>query len=248
VEVEDLSIEPLTLAVLARRFSTIPGSVIRISDFVGERALLYAKITQPTLLVPANPFKTVIVDPFKHSQEGDLTEIAKDISLEAKLWITGNGNAAGIGALSITSCLITESPEYQVFLILFEDHSLDEVAREKVVHDLRKNSLLLEQHMKISKSGKVLVHRLIYGRADVKQVPLPAAGLAGPSGALAAYFPPALTASDVEIEVKALGIYPGASSEPALMFIGVVKSYRGSLAHMKISAEVYFLYCDAYLL
>ena len=96
------------------------------------------------------------------------------------------------------------------------------------------------------KSGEVLVRRLVHGGVDVRQVHIPAAGLAGPSGALAAYFPPALKASDVEIEVKALSIDPGASSEPALTFVGVVKSYGGSLAHVKIGAEVYFLYCDAY--
>ncbi|KAI9455958.1 hypothetical protein HD554DRAFT_2317618 [Boletus coccyginus] len=237
VEVEDTSVEPLTLAALARRFSTIPGSVIRVSDFVGERALLYAKITQSTLLVPANPLKTVIVHPFEHGKEGDLTEIAKNISSEAELWITSNDDAAGIGALGITSCLIAESPEYQVFSVLFEDHSLDEVAREKIVHDLRKNSLL-GQPMKISKSGEVFVRRLVHGRADVKQVPIPAAGLAGPSGALAAYFLPALKASDVEIEVKALGIDSGASSKSALTFVGVVKSYGSSVARMKIGAEV----------
>jgi len=94
-----------------------------------ERAPLYAKITQPTLLVPANPFKTVIVDPFEHGQDGDLTEITKDISSEAELWLTGNDDAAGIGALGIASCLIAESPGYQVFSVLFEDHSLELRAR-----------------------------------------------------------------------------------------------------------------------
>ena len=246
MEVEDPSVEPLTLAALARRFSAIPGSVIRVSDLTDGKALLYAKITQPTLSVPANPFKTVIVHPFQHGQEGDLTEIAKNISSEAELWITGNDDAAGIGALGIASCLIAESPEYQVFSVLFEDHSLDEVAREKFVHDLRKNLLHLEQHMKISKNGDVFVRRLVHGGADVKQVPIPAAGLAGSSGALAAYFPPALKASDVEIEVKALGIESRVSSKSALTFVGVVKSCGNSVTRVKIGAEVYFLHCVVY--
>lgn len=243
---EDTSVEPLTLAALARRFSTIAGSVVRVSDFVDGKGLLYAKISQPTISVPAGPFKTVIVQPFKHGQEGDLIEIAKNISSEAELWITGNDDAAGIGALGIASCIIAESPEYQVFSVLFEDHSLDEAAREKIVHDLRKNSLLLEQHMKLSKNGDVFVRRLVHGGADVKQVPIPATGLTGASGALAAYFPPTLKASDVEIEVKALGIESGASSKSASTFVGFVKSRGVSVAHVEIGAEVYFLYCDVY--
>jgi len=243
VEVGGTGGEPLAFAALARKFSTVAGSVVRVSDFVDGRALLYAKITQPTLSVPANPFKTVIVHPFEHGQEGDLTEIAKNISSEGELWITGNDDPAGIGALGIASCLIAESPGYQVFSVLFEDHSLDKVGREKIVHDLRKNLLLLEQHMKISKNGDVFVRRLVHGGEDVKQVPIPAACLTVPSvnGALAAYFPPALKASDVEIKVKALGIEPEASSRSALTFVGVVKSCGVSVARVKIGAEVYSL-------
>lgn len=248
MEVEDASVEPLTLAALARKFSAIAGSIVQISDFIDGKALLYAKITKPTLSVPAGPFKTVIVQPFAHGQEGDLIEIAKNISSEAELWITGNDDAAGIGALGIASCVIAESPEYQVFSVLFEDHSLDEAAREKIVHDLRKNSLLLEQHMKISKNGEVFVRRLVHGGADVKPVAIPAAGLTGGSGALAAYFPPALKASDVEIEVKALGIESGASSKSALTFVGLVRSRGVSVARVEIGAEVCFLYHVACIL
>ena len=84
------------------------------------------------LSIPVSPFKTVVVQPFEHGNEGELIEIAKDISSEAELWITGNNDAAGIGALGIALYIITESPEYQVFCVLFKDHSLDEAAREKI--------------------------------------------------------------------------------------------------------------------
>ena len=242
MKVEDTGVEPLTMVALAGRFSTIAGSVVQVSDFVDGKAVLYARITQPTLSVPAGPFKTVIVQPFEHGNEGELIEIAKNISSEAELWITGNDDAAGIGALGIASCIIAESPEYQVFSVLFEDHSLDEAAREKIVHDLRKNSLLLEHHTKITKNGNVFVRRLVHGGADVKQVSIPAAGLTGASGALAAYFPPTLRASDVEIEVKALGIESGASSKSTLTFVGLVKSRGASVTRVEIGAEVRFLY------
>ncbi|KAF8422288.1 hypothetical protein L210DRAFT_989301 [Boletus edulis BED1] len=216
VEVEDTSVEPLTL------------------------------IMKPTLTIPCGPFKTVIVQPFEHSQEGDLIEIAKNISSEAELWIIGNDDAAGIGALGVASCIIAESPEYQVFSVLFEDHSLDEAAREKIAHDLRKNSLLLlEQHMGISKNGDVFVRRLVHGGEDVKSACISAAGLTGASGALAAYFPPSLKSSDVEIEVKALGIEPSASFKSALTFIGRVKSRGVSVGCVETGAEAVGTTCQA---
>lgn len=199
-------------------------------------------ITQPTLAVPGGPFKTVIVQPFKHGQEGDLVEITKNISSEAELWITGNDDAAGIGALGIASCLIAESPEYQVYSVLFEDHSLDGTARERIVHDLRKNVLLLEQHMKINKNGDVFVRRLVHGGADVKEIAIPAASLTEVPAAVAAYFPPPLKASDVEIKVNALGIESGADSKSALTFVGSVKSRGISVVHMEIGTEVRFYF------
>ena len=238
VEVEDIGVEPLTLAALARKFSSIPGSIVQMSGFVDGKALLYAKLTQPTLCVPSGPFKTIIVQHFKHGREGELVEIANNISSEAELWITGNDDAGGIGALGVASCIIAESHKYQVFSVLFEEHSLGEAAHEKIVHDLWKNSLLLEQHMKIGENGDVFVRQLVHGGAEVKQVSIPATGLTGPSSTMAAYFPPILKPSDVEIEVKALGIKSGATSKSALTSVGVVK-YRGaSVAHVDIGAEV----------
>lgn len=239
--VEGTSVEPLTLVALARRFTAIAGSAVQISDLVDGKALLYAKITQPTLSVPAGPSKTVIVQPFEHGQEGDLIEVARNISSEAELWITGNDDATGIGALGIASCIIAESPEYQVFSVLFEDHSLHQTAREEIVHDLRKNLLLLEQHMKVSKNGDLFVRRLVHGGADVKQILIPAAGLTGESGSLAAYFPPTLGASDVEIEVRALGTESRASSKSALTFVGLVKSRGASVSRLEVGTEVCFL-------
>ncbi|KAG9317960.1 hypothetical protein JVU11DRAFT_12 [Chiua virens] len=243
VEVENDSVERLTLWTLVERFS-ISGSVVLASDFVDGRALLYAKIAQPTLCVPGGPFKTVVVHPFEHGKEGDLVEIVKYLSSEAELWITGNDNAAGIGALGIASCLIAESPEYPVYSLLFEDHSLDEAAREKIVHYLRKNVLLLEMHMKISKKASSWSVDSFTVVRKVKEMPIPAAGLTGASGTLAACFPPTLKASDVEIEVKALGIESGASSKSAMVFVGTVKSRGVAATGVDVGTKVVGIACQ----
>ncbi|KAG6329744.1 hypothetical protein ID866_9345, partial [Astraeus odoratus] len=205
VVVEDASVERLSLGALVEKLATITGAAVQAADFVRGKALVYVRVNEPALMIPAGPCKGVIIQPFVHGQEGELAEIANNISAEAELWVTGNDDAAGTGALGIASCIIAEFPEHKVYSVLFEDHLLDDVAREKAVHDLRRNSLLLEQHMRISKNGDVFVRRLVYGGADVKNVAIPAACITE-SGAAAAYFPPALGPSDVEITVEALGI------------------------------------------
>ncbi|KAH7890103.1 putative nonribosomal peptide synthetase [Phlebopus sp. FC_14] len=246
VPVEDASVEQLTLGALAEKLASISGSTVQISELGGSNALVYVRVTEPALSVPAGPFKSVIIQPFEHGQEGDLIEIAKNISSEAELWIIGNDDAAGIGALGIASCVIAESPEYKVYSVLFEDHSLDEVAREMAVHDLRRNVLLLEQHTKISKNGEVYVRRLVHGGKETKEVEIPATGLlSGPSGSLSAYFPPALGASDVEIEVSALGTECSASSKSALTFVGRVKSKGSAVTQDKFETPVVGVTCQS---
>ncbi|KAG9316162.1 hypothetical protein JVU11DRAFT_3845 [Chiua virens] len=115
--------------------------------------------------------------------------------------------------------------------------------REKIADYLRKNTLLLEMHMKISKVGELLVRRLVHGSAEVKEIPIPATGLTGPSSALAAYFPPALKASDVEIEVKALGIESGASSKSAVVFVGSARSHGVAATAVDVGTGVVGIAC-----
>ncbi|KIJ63455.1 polyketide synthetase [Hydnomerulius pinastri MD-312] len=245
VKVEDSSVQSLTLSALTQHLASISGSTVQASDFVDGKAFIYVRVAEPTLSVPSGPFKSVIIQPFEHGQEGDLIEIAKHISAEAEFWITGNDDAAGIAALGVASCIIAESPEYKVYSLLFEDHSLDEAAREKAVHDLRRNSLLLEQHMKLCKNGEVAVRRLVHGGTQVKEIAIPASGLSDGSGVVAAHFPPTMGKSDIEVEVKALGIESGASSKSALTFVGRIRSKGSSAAHAEIGSMVVGIACQA---
>ncbi|KAI6098831.1 putative nonribosomal peptide synthetase [Pisolithus croceorrhizus] len=237
VVVEDASVQPLALSALVDKFSAIPGATVQATDFTGGKALVYINISEAALVVPAGPFKSVIVQPFVHGQESDLVEVAKNITAEAELWITGNDDAAGIGALGVASCIIAESPEYKVYSVLFEDHSLDHDAREKAVHDLRRNSLLLEQHMKITKNGEVFVRRLVHGGAEVKDAAIPATSISE-SGAVSAYFPPALGPFDIEIAIEALGTEVNASPQPALTVVGHVKSTGTDVARNDLDGLV----------
>ena len=148
VTVEDVSVRLLTLSALVETLSGIAGATIQATDFIDGKGLMSVHISGPTVVVPAGPFKSDIIQPFNPPN---------NISAQAKLWITGNDNATGIGALDIVSCIIVESSGYKVYSV-FEDYLLDKATCKKVMHDLCQNTLLLEQHMKISKNGEVFVH------------------------------------------------------------------------------------------
>ncbi|KAH7918142.1 ketoacyl-synt-domain-containing protein, partial [Leucogyrophana mollusca] len=233
--------EQLTIDALLEKLRAIPASDVQISRQADGSSIVVVRITRPILSVPAGPFKSVVIYPFEHGREGELIEIAKNISADAEFWITGNDDAAGIGALGIASCIIAESPEYTVRSVLFEDHSLSEAAREKIVHDLRRNSLLLEQHMKISQNGDVYVRRLVHGSVEVKDVAIPAAGFTGAIGAssvVAAHFPPNLGETDVEVHVKALGTEGASTAQSAITFVGTAQALGSSAKAVELGAAV----------
>ncbi|KAF9239093.1 hypothetical protein BU15DRAFT_62114 [Melanogaster broomeanus] len=85
VLVEGASAGPLTLGALAEKLADIAESSIQVSNFVDGMALVYVRVSQPSLAVPAGPFDSVIIQSFG---EGDLM-IASNISADLELWITG---------------------------------------------------------------------------------------------------------------------------------------------------------------
>ncbi|KAH7909125.1 putative nonribosomal peptide synthetase [Hygrophoropsis aurantiaca] len=232
--------ERLTLHEVSKKLCTITSDV-QVSEGANGSSIIVARITEPALTISACPIKTVVVYPFVHGREGELVEIAKNLSADSEFWITGDDDAAGIGALGIASCIIAESPEYTVRSILFEDHSLSEAAREKVVHALRRNPLLLEQHLKISRAGEVLVRRLVHGSVSVKDVAIPATGLSGQVGfpsAVVAHFPPSLGQFDVEVRVKTLGTGSVPTAESPITFVGTVGALGSSVKNIMLGATV----------
>lgn len=97
---------------------------------------------------------------FSHGNEGDLVNTVSILPVSSELWILGNDDASGIGAIGLAACLIAEN-ELRVHSLLFEDHSVDRASREAAIWSLRKKPCLLEQHMKLTRSGDLLVRRLV---------------------------------------------------------------------------------------
>jgi hypothetical protein len=107
------------------------------------------------------PSDGVVIHHFEQGNE-ELVEIVKSLSAGSELWIVGNGDAAGFGALGITACMAAESSNLVVRTLIFETHSISRDA-EVIIHSLRQSPFLLEQHLKYTCAGEVLVRRLVYG-------------------------------------------------------------------------------------
>ncbi|EMD32324.1 PKS/NRPS enzyme [Gelatoporia subvermispora B] len=183
--------------------------------------------------------KQVIVFHMEHGNEGQLVDLVKGLSGDVELWVAGNDDAAGIGALGVAGCIAAESPDYVVRSILFEDHSLAPKERESWVHALRRQGHLVEQHLKISKNGDIYVRRLVETGLELKEYEIPALVARTTSGqvALSASFPPALGATDVEILVEAIGLDDVTGSRPAT-FVGHIVTVGTSVNTVSIGAKV----------
>ena len=144
VTVEHASVQPLTLSALVETLSGIAGATVQATDFVYGKGLISVHISEPTVVIPARPFKSVIIQPFNHSQEGELVEVARNVSTETELWITAVTMPLVSGLWASHPASLRSLPDYKVYSVLFEDHLLVEAAREKVMHDLRHNTLLLK--------------------------------------------------------------------------------------------------------
>lgn len=104
---------------------------------------------------------------FAHGNEGDLVQTVSTLPGSTELWVLGNDDAAGIGAMGLVSCIAAEN-EVDVRSLIFEDHSLDKAGREAVIQSLRRKPGLLEQHMKVTRDGDLLVRRLVSGSPQSK--------------------------------------------------------------------------------
>ena len=87
---------------------------------------------------------------------------------EGKLWIAGNDDATGIGALDVATGLITEEAQFAVHSVLFEDTFLAVEEREGWIRTIRQNPKILEGHLKVTAAGEILVHRAVQGSQSTK--------------------------------------------------------------------------------
>lgn len=213
---------------------------VQIKELATGQAVVLARHFEPTVAAPEQK-KEVVIYHMEHGNEGALVELVKTLSANVELWITGNDDAAGIGALGVAACVAAESPDYTVRSLLFEDHTLEKDEREGWVHMLRQKPYSLEQHMKISTAGELFVRRLVHGGLKLKDIEIPAVvGTPSGSGALSisAAFPPSVGPDEVEVRVAAIALEAFSENTPAT-FVGTVQGAGANVTDLSEGDKVY---------
>lgn len=173
---------------------------------------------------------------FEHGTESSMVELTEELDDDAELFVLGNDDAAGIGALGLSTCLSAELPRYSVRCVLFEDHDLSMAQRESIVHNLRSTPTILEHAHKITKSGQLFVNKLIYGAKERKACTAPGATIAADRTPVA-YVPPSLSVDEIEVSVEALGTVDIEAPVSLVSFVGTV-SKAGSSAKIGVRSKV----------
>ena len=143
--------------------------------------------------------------------------------VDGELWIVGNDDAAGIGALGVAAGLVAEEVRFTVHSVLFEDTTLSFEEREGWVYTIRQNPNILEDHLKVTGSGEVLVRRAVQGSPSIRPAVIKNFGYSrnahGHSSVAAAYLPP-VGPGEIEVIVEAFGLTDLDAETPLTAFVG----------------------------
>lgn len=146
-----------------------------------------------------------------------------------ELWIVGNDDAAGIGALGVAAGLIAEEAQFTVHSVLFEDNTLSVKEREGWTHTIRQNPKILEDHLKVTAAGEVLVRRAIQGSPSVRPVEIKSVGYSRNSHgnrSVAAAYPRTAGLGEVEVAVEAFGLTDLEAKIPLTAFVGTADGQK----------------------
>ena len=204
-------------------FQHIPESDLSVMNLDTGEVLILVR-SSPPCAPKEDPIPEIVIYHFTRGSEAELVEIVNQLSEGSELWILGDDDAIGIGALGIAACIIAELPNFTVRSLLFEDDSLSEEAREEIVQSLRRSPSLLEQHLKYTRAGDVFVRRLVYHPTDVQPDSAPAVTIEFPleKGQISAYFPPNIKPTDVQVSIDCFGIDNIAADKPSVAFVGKI--------------------------
>lgn len=180
----------------------------------------------------------VVIHHFKHGREGQLVNIAKTLSAKSELWIAGDDDALGMGAVGISACVTAESPEYTIHTLVFENHDICPDARVMIIHSLRQTPSLLEPHLKYTRSGEIFVRRLVYASPEVKAVTAPGILTDIGIGQVFPYFPPRIGPTETQISVDALGIGGLSEDQSLVAFVGKITYLGADVSDFSVGTSV----------
>ena len=227
-------------ALMLSAFQNIPKSDISVANLDTGEVLVLVRSASPCVLSKEELTPEIVIHHFTRGTEAELVEIVNKLSENAEIWILGDDNAIGIGALGIAACIIAESPNFAVHSLLFENTSLTEQIREEIVQALRRTPSLLEQHLKFTQTGDLFVRRLVYHPTDVLPSSAPGVMIGSPlaKGEISAYFPPSINATDVQVSVDFFGIDSISVDKPSVAFVGKVSHLGAEAKDISTASKV----------
>ena len=166
---------------------------------------------------------------FLHGNEIELVEKVKQMSAEGELWIVGNDDVTGVGALGVCAGLVAEEPRFAVHSVLFEETSLSANEREAWIHTIRRDPKILEDHLKITAVGEVLVRRVVQGSPSTRNFEIKHIGYSKSSHghrSVAAAYPPLPGPNEVEVSVEIFGLTDLEAEAPLTAFVGSADGKR----------------------
>jgi len=222
-------------------FQNISGLDISVANLDSGEALILVRSGSPCV-VPSeeDSVPAVVIHHFTRGTEEELVEIVNQLVENSEIWILGDDDAIGIGALGIAACIIAESPNFTVRSMLFQNVSLTLEAREDIVKTLRQTPSLLEQHLKYTGTGDVFVRRLIYHSKDTQPSFAPGVTIESPltKGQISAYFPPTIKATDVQVSIDVFGIDNISADKPSVTFVGKVSHMGAEVKDISTTSKV----------
>lgn len=219
----------LTVQEFASKLGALSAQEVRIQQLPAGQSVVVARNFSPASVPPKELTTGVIIHHFLHGNEGELVEKVKTMPLEGELWIAGNDDAAGIGALGVAAGLIAEEVQFTVHSILFEDISLSIEEREGWIHTIRRNPNVLEDHLKLTNASEVLVRRAVQGSPRIRPVDIRNFGYSKNAHgrcSVAAAYPPPVRPGEVEVVVEAYGLTGLETEVPLTAFVGIADGQR----------------------
>ena len=196
-----------------------------IQNLPAGQSVIVARNFTPPSASPEELTANVVFHHFLHGNEGKLVEKVKRMAAEGELWVTGNDDAAGIGALGVAAGLIAEEAQFTVRSVLFEDTSLSFDEREGWICTIRQNPKILEGHLKVTPAGEVLVRRAVQASPATRDFKIRHFGYSRNSHghqSIAAAYPPLPGPNQVEVAVEAFGLTDLEEDIPLAAFVGSV--------------------------
>ena len=220
---EEEGFSSLTLEEFASKLDGLSAEVVQIQELPAGQSVIVARSFTPASVLPEELTANVVIHHFHHGNEGELVEKVKAMPTEGELWIVGNDDAAGIGALGVAAGLIAEEAQFTVHSVLFEDTNLTVEEREGWIHTIRQNPKVLEDHLKVTEAGEVLVRRAVQGSPSIRPTEIKSIGYSKNTHghrSVAAAYPPLAGSGEIEIAVEAFGLTDLEAETPLTAFAG----------------------------